>query len=137
MILHPALYKTHMYFTFSRSKSRSDKYQKDCWSCRSDDTNRKSLYTPGYWCTDCCGQSDVCSSRTQTNAKKIERKRLPQFSTTELVRICYMFCYMFCCNLQQIPFSKVQKKPQNMGLFLISKLNKLTLGELWCSSCTL
>lgn len=24
-----------------------------------------------------------------------DRKRLPQFSTTELVRICYMFC----CNL--------------------------------------
>ena len=66
-----------------------------------------------------------------------ERKRLPQFSTTELVRICYMFCYMFCCNLQQIPFSKVQKKPQNMGLFLISKLNKLTLGELWSATSTL
>ena len=42
-----------------------------------------------------------------------DRKRLPQFSTTELVRICYMFC----CNLQQIPFRKVQKKAPEYGTF--------------------
>ncbi len=57
----PTLHKTHMYFTPSRSKSRSNKYQKDCWSCRSDDIDRKSLYAPGYLCTDFCSQSDVCS----------------------------------------------------------------------------
>ena len=60
-VLHPTLHKTHMYLTPGRSKSRSNKYQKDRQSCWSDDTNRKGLYTPGYWCSDYCGQSDVCS----------------------------------------------------------------------------